>query len=376
MKYILTCLVLINICLPVTASLPEYWELPASQVPFVTDGSVKAYIVKSSPLDDEITVAVWTPDGYYTSADISYPVIYAHDGQNLFDPTFSFAGVAWELDDSTQKLIADNQITAPIIVGIYNRGNKQLRANDYFPEKALNYIPESERDDTYIWETCEKGFFGDEQAEFVVTELKPLVDNLYRTNPDRDHTFALGSSMGGLASLYLMCEYPDVFGGVACLSTHWIGSLKLDTNYNMSDDPVCANAILAYLNANLPSPDSHRLYLDMGTMGWDADNLKYESAARETAIDRGYSAKGGTLYTYDATGAGHNEYFWQIRITIPLSFLLSKAYPNDIPCIVDEDEKRNGVWIGMNGATYTHPPRAGIYIRRTGMKYIKTSLHI
>lgn len=353
-----------SICLPTAATLPVYRELPASQTPSVTDGAVKAYSVRSSLLNDEITVAIWTPDGYNTSTNDTYPAIYIHDGQNLFDPSFSFAGVAWELDGTTQKLATDGQIIAPIIVGIYNRGGKQLRPNDYFPEKAQNYIPDNERNDTYLWETCENGFNGDEHAGFVVTELKPLVDNLYRTNPDRDHTFAMGSSMGALASLYLMCEYPDVFGGVACLSTHWIGSLKLSNNYNMTDDPVCANAILAYMSDNLPSPDSHRLYFDMGTKGWDACYLKYESIARQTAIAHGYSTEDGTLAVHDAIGADHNEYFWQIRATRPLSFLLSKSYCNAIPRIEIDAKNENDTWIGLNGIVYARPPKAGIYIRK------------
>lgn len=348
------------------AQLPAYRELSGVDVPEATPGSVHRYSVTSKELNDDIIVDVWTPEGYEGDAETRYPVIYVHDGQNLFDPKFSFANVAWELDTKTQALINQGIIIPPIIVGINNRGAKNLRPNDYFPEKVLKYIPESERDKTKIFDTCKDGFFGDEAAAFVVSELKPLIDVLYRSDPSCSHTFAMGSSMGGLASLYLMCEYPLVFGGAACMSTHWIGSLELDSGYNISDDPVCAAAILAYMDAALPSPATHRLYLDQGTLGWDADYQKYEINARQIAVRHGYTVAAGTLETYDAAGAGHNEWYWQQRVDRPLKFLLDKRRVptalGRVPMRADDD----GVYVGLSGVVYKTdtgeglPP--GIYI--------------
>lgn len=310
--------------------MPEYKEISVALSPSAYPGEVRSYSVSSQELKGEVIVDVWTPQGY-SSADVTtrYPVVYAHDGQNLFDPASAYAGVAWELDKCASQLGEAGKIVTPIIVGINNRGAQGLRANDYFPEKVLDYIPDDCKDKTAIFETCKGGFLGDEEADFVVKELKPLVDYLYNTDHRQSHTFAIGSSMGGLASLYLMCEYPEVFGGVACLSTHWIGSLDLDENYAMADDPVCAEAILAYMEANLPSPSCHRLYLDQGTAGWDASYIKYEKTARQIALNKGYSIDDGSLETYDAIGAGHNEWFWQQRAYRPLEFLLSiKALGN------------------------------------------------
>lgn len=303
------------------AEVPAYREVTSS-VPAADAGSLRRFVVSSAQLKGDVTVDIWTPEGYSPRAAKTYPVVYAHDGQNLFDGSYAYADVAWEIDKTAQKLADSREIEAPIVVGINNRGTK--RANDYFPEKALNYIADADRSSTKVFETCAAGFFGDEEAAFVATELKPLVDALYCTDPSRSHTFAMGSSMGGLASLYLLCEYPDVFGGAACLSTHWIGSLDLNEDYTMNDDPVCAAAILAYMEAALPSAATHRLYLDQGTEGWDAGYLAYESVARNIALAKGYSAANGTLETYDASGAGHNEWYWQQRIDRPLKFLLGK----------------------------------------------------
>lgn len=168
-------------------------------------------------------------------------------------------------------------------------------------------------------------------------------------------TFAIGSSMGALASMYLLCEYPEIFGGAACMSTHWIGSLNLNSDYTMNDDEVCANAILQYLSDNLPSDSQHRLYLDQGTTGWDAGYLKYEVVAREIVRGKGYTEENGQLYVYDARGAGHNEWYWQQRIFIPLKFLLSKSAieaGSDAVVVPAADCGNDGLIYDLSGKSY------------------------
>ncbi len=306
------------------ASLPDY-EVISSNVPVSEYGNITRLSVASQYLGGKVIVDVWTPEDYDPLADQTYPVVYAHDGQNLFDAKFTFAGVPWGIDKACYQLKSNPDFVMPIIVGINNRGAQGLRPNDYFPENALDYISPDQRDDTFIYETCNDIFLGNEEAAFVATELKPLVDDLYKTSPGISTTFAMGSSMGALASMYLLCEYPQTFGGAACLSTHWIGSLNLNPDYTMNDDEVCANAILAYLSDHLPTDGEHRLYMDQGTKEWDAGYIKYEVIAREIVRDKGYTEANNHLYVYDAPGAGHSEWYWQQRVKIPLKFLLSRS---------------------------------------------------
>lgn len=320
--------------LSTAAQTLTYTELTTG-LPAVDNGAVRRFTVVSPTLNGSLTVDVWTPNGYTADGATRYPVVYAADGQNLFDGALAFAGVAWELDVTPQKLADAGTIPAPIVVGISNRNDK--RPNDYFPEKSINYIAEADRGNTYVFTTCAAGFNGDEYAAFVATELKPMVDQLFATNPDQAHTFALGSSMGGLISLYLMCEYPDTFGGAGCMSTHWIGSLNLNSDYTMNDDPVCANAILDYVRASMPSPSNHRIYMDQGTTGWDAGYLGYEATARQIVRDKGYSEAAGTLATYDAQGANHNEWFWQQRVDRPLTFLLGSLTAAGVEAVAAGD---------------------------------------
>lgn len=324
------CQRLLTTLLFVTGFFVSHGELPAYEIlgeniPKPEYGNISRLSITSSNLGGDVIIDIWTPHDYTEASEYTYPVVYFHDGQNLFDPAFTFAGVAWEIDKSCLRLKAGQDFAMPIIVGINNRGAEGLRPSDYFPEKALDYISPEDYDQTAIFTTCANNFLGDEEAAFVVTELKPLIDTLYNTNPSPTHTFAAGSSMGALASLYLLLEYPDVFGGVACLSTHWIGSLDLNPDYSMNDDEVCANAVLNYFRDHLPSPDTHRLYLDCGTEGWDAGYIKYETIAREIALSKGYDETLNNFSTFDAQGAAHNEWFWQQRVDRPLSFLLSST---------------------------------------------------
>ena len=343
------------------AALPEYTERKEN-APTVSPGSSTRLIVESESLGDKITVDVWFPPTYDAGPVDGFPVVYVHDGQNLFDPSLSFSSVAWELDRTAANLARDGKISAPIIVGIHNRGSKNLRPNDYFPEKAVDYIPESSKDASLIWSTCQAGFYGDEHAAFVATELKPLIDSLYNTNSGRSKTFVMGSSMGALASLYIMCEYPDVFGGAACLSTHWIGSFKMNADYTLQDDPVCGRAVLDYMANHLPAAGDHILYLDQGTVGWDGDYLQYEASARTIAGKYGYSVADGTLMTYDANGAGHNEWYWQQRASLPLAFLLSNL-TGGISAIETEGENSEVPLYDLSGRRVPTMTLPGVYIK-------------
>lgn len=361
------------------SALPEY-EAIITPSPISSYGNITRMAVDSENLDGKVIVDIWTPVEYNPSSEKRYPVLYVYDGQNLFDASFTFAGVPWGIDKACAQLASDPNFEMPIIVGINNRGAEGLRPSDYFPEKALDYISPDQMANTFIYDTCNDIFLGNEEAAFVANELKPLVDSLYNTSPGVSTTFAMGSSMGALASMYLLCEYPEVFGGAACLSTHWIGSLNLNPDYTMNDDEVCANAILQYLSDHIPTDGVHRLYMDQGTMDWDAGYLKYEIVAREIVQDKGYSEETGSLYVYDAKGAGHNEWYWQQRVNIPLKFLLSKeliedAAIEDIAAEIGSPQLENYIY-DLSGKKYSTSNferlPAGIYIQKR-RKSIKIS---
>lgn len=137
--------------------------------------------------------------------------------------------------------------------------------------------------------------------------------------------------MGGLASLYAMCEYPQIFGSAACLSTHWIGNFDYDNT-------IFPNAMLAYINDHLPDPANHCLYLDRGTTDLDSSYETWEGMARELVRSKGYMEENGNFLCMTDEGASHNEVFWALRVDLPLHFIL---HSNDDPYTPDVPDIQN-----------------------------------
>lgn len=280
-------------------------------------GTTKRFLAHCSQLDTDYTVDVLLPEGYDPSDAARYPVVYMHDGQNLFDPSISFGGVSWGIDKVLSRLSQWNTFRTPIIVGVHNR--EELRASDYLCQKVItDYIPADQLDAANIMYLVNNHPNSDAYTSFLANDLKKAIDARFNTLADRDNTFIMGSSMGGLASLYAMCEYPDVYGGAACLSTHWIGNF----DYNSTIFPT---AVLAYMADRLPSPDTHKLYLDHGTEGLDSAYPQWNRKALETAAAKDYSQESGSLLSYIAKDADHNERSWSERVNIPMQFMLDEG---------------------------------------------------
>jgi enterochelin esterase-like enzyme len=244
-------------------------------------------------------VCVWLPRGYDESR--RHPVIYAFDGQNLFDPRTSFLGIDWGLDEALTSLIEAGEVPAPLVAGIWNVAE---RPREYTPRRPFADWLDSFRKEEFLAECGSPT--SDELLRFITTELKPLVDREFATLPDAAHTLALGSSLGGLMSAYALCEYPEVFGSAGCVSTHW---------------PALEGAMERYLEARLPAPGRHRLYFDYGTETLDADYEPYQAAANSVMKRRGYT-EGKDWITLKFSGDEHSERAWRRRVHIPLRFLL------------------------------------------------------
>lgn len=258
---------------------------------------------------DARQVEVWLPPGYATDS-ARYPVLYMHDGQNVFDPTTSYGGVDWGVDETMTDLIARGEIRPAIVVAIWNT---PARGREYMAAKAVPPGQDSLGAGTPV--RYDGPWLGDRYQQFIVEELKPYIDREYRTRPGRDDTFMMGSSMGGIASLYAMAEYPQVYGGVAAVSTHW---------------PIAPDAMLSYLERRMPDPATHRLYMDIGTVTLDSLYPPYQRRADELVQRAGYRA-GVNLHSQVFTGAEHNERAWRERVHIPLRFLLGRTPPPAAP---------------------------------------------
>ncbi len=233
-------------------------------------------------------VVVYLPPQYVQSQTARFPVLYMHDGQNLFDAATAFNGNEWGLDETAEELIRANQIEPLIIVGIYNTGTQRL----------MEY--------THVRDAHRRGGRASGYARFLVRELKPFIDAEYRTLPGAADTGLGGSSLGGLVSLYIGLKHPDLFGKLAVMSPSiwWSGRdiLKLAARFQHESKP--------------------RIWLDIGT----AEQPNFDRYVRDTAdlrdilLGNGWQLEQDLAYLEDE-GAGHNEQAWGRRVRHALKFL-------------------------------------------------------
>lgn len=247
-------------------------------------GTVKVLREVESPqLGNRRDLLVYLPPSY-ARGDRRYPVIYMHDGQNLFDRATSF-GEAWEVDQTLEDASAEGM--EAIVVAIPNMGPERL--NEYSPWRDAGH---------------REGGRGDAYVDFIVQTVKPIVDRDFRTRPEREATGIAGSSMGGLISLYAFFRNPEVFGFTGVMSAaFWFASHRI---YRWIEDRPFAGG---------------RVYLDVGTSegkGEVADVRRMKNLL-ET---KGYRT-GRDLQFFVEMGGQHNERAWQRRLRRALHFLLA-----------------------------------------------------
>ncbi len=285
---------------------------PTSTNYHVSCGSLRYYPAYQSRYVTPRNVVVWLPDGYSTA--IRYDVIYMHDGQMLFDATTTWNHQEWQVDENICNLISRDEIRPCIVVAIDNTDN---RITEYFPQKTVQYL--SKKDLQGIHTSI---FTADAYLLFIVNELKPFIDSNYSTLTDPAHTFTLGSSMGGLISLYALCEYPHVFGGAACLSTHLSMLLPQPEGSPAFRNQPWAEAFRKYLNKHFPAPNAKLIYMDRGTVELDGSYAPYQDAVTRLLIGKGWDQDHFTVRTF--IGHRHMETYWAQRLSVPLTFLLHK----------------------------------------------------
>lgn len=258
-------------------------------------------------------VDIWLPPGFRKG--VPAHVLYMHDGQMLFDGRTTWNGQAWNVHRAITQLMHTGELPPTVVVGVWNHGPH--RYAEYFPQKALALVPASVRED-YIDREAQGQARADAYLRFLVEELKPLLDERLGIVSTRERTFIAGASMGGLISLYALCEYPQVFGGAAGLSTHWVSVAPSRKPQDLRDQRL-SHAFLEYLSQRLPKPGAHRVWADRGDDELDsryAPGLnRFETLLRE----RGYTATQGTARTF--AGTGHNEADWSRRVGQALAFL-------------------------------------------------------
>ena len=261
-------------------------------------------------------VDVWLPKNYNNQK--KYAVLYMHDGQMLFDTSNAWNKQEWGIDEAMSDLLHQQKIKDCMVVGIWN--DSKNRHIDYFPQKPFEALTKAEQDTMYAVnrQNGNSVFSGKVQSDnylkFLVYELKPFIDKKFATNKTPAATFIAGSSMGGLISIYALCEYPKIFGGAACLSTHWPGIFNADNPF--------PKVMQVYLKTHLPEAKNHKIYFDYGTLTLDAMYEPYQLEVDKIMANKGYSTKNWMTKKFE--GENHSEIAWSKRVRIPLEFLLRK----------------------------------------------------
>jgi predicted alpha/beta superfamily hydrolase len=234
-------------------------------------------------------VIVQLPPGYQEEPARRYPVLYMHDGQNLFDPATAFGGVEWGVHRTAQALTARNEIDRLIIVGVYNTG--EHRIDEYTPT---------------VDSRQKRGGKADLYGRFIVEELKRFLDRRYRTMTGPEHTGMGGSSLGGLVTLYLGLKYPQVFSRLMVMSP----SVWWD------------QGVILRVVRGLKAKPSTRIWLDMGTKeGKFAPGQA--RALRDELIAQGWRLN-SDLKFMQVKGGQHNERDWGERVEPALKFLFPR----------------------------------------------------
>lgn len=267
--------------------------------------------VKPRPVD------VWLPTNYSNSK--KYNVLYMHDGQMLFDGSSTWNKQEWKVDEVVSKLNLENKIDDIIVVAIWNIPS--FRHTDLYPKKPYKSLTKNQQDEIEIqakklnmdWSADKIN--SDNYLKFIVKEVKPFIDKNYSVYTDAKHTAIMGSSMGGLISMYAICEYPKVFSKASCLSTHWIGFREFANN------PI-PESFFAYMAKKMPNSSKHKIYFDYGTETLDADYIKYEYRVDEILMSKGYKKENYKNLKFE--GENHSEASWQKRIDIPIEFMFGK----------------------------------------------------
>lgn len=265
--------------------------------------------IKDSLLISDKNYVVYLPKNYAKNTTKHYPVLYMMDAQNLFIDSLAYGGYAWRINRVVDSLIDKNILEEFIIVSVEHAG--VYRFAEYMPQKPMEKLYPIKGN---LRNIMEFPIYSDNYLKFLTHNLKPSIDKNYRTKSDPENTFIGGSSMGGLISMYAVCEYPNFFGGAMCLSTHWIVGFD-DSN------PEASQTLINYFSENLPK--NKKWYFDFGTKGLDQYYETWQNQIDSILAKNNY-VQNQNWMTRKYKGHDHNERFWNARLDVPLKFILGK----------------------------------------------------
>lgn len=283
-------------------------------------GKLKTIPSFKSKFVDARRVDFWMPEGIPAGTKLS--VLIMHDGQMLFDSNSTWNHQEWAVDETITQLYKEKKIPPLLVIAVWNNGSK--RHFEYMPELALKQNLNKPQLDSLLYvlrrdkgngKIDSVGFLGENYLKFLTKEILPYASKNFPLKSGKNNTAIMGSSMGGIISLYAACRYPDVFGKSAALSMHWPILYSNDLPY--------PDAILSFMRTHIPDPSKgNRFYIDSGTETLDALYPVWLKRGNLLMKDIGYSSN--QYKSQILEGEDHSERAWAKRLASILEYLYQK----------------------------------------------------
>lgn len=302
-----------------TASAPARMDDATRAIPVVSAGQIETWRALDGGAAGPMSVWVWLPPGYDAARGKRFPVLYMHDGQNLFDRNLTKFDQEWGIDETITRMARQGDLRHWIVVGVQS---PPARYRTLFPAKLPPSLSPALRKRVEALDdgNAKGSFASDAYLRFLTQTVKRRVDASFRTLAGPADTAVMGSSMGGLMAFYAMTEHPRVFGQAAAVSMH---VALADPTDKAIDHAAAARdvaeAFRRYLAGSPVRPATNRLYVDHGSGTLDGSYGPYSAALMPILQRAGWREESFAFRTY--AGAEHNETAWSQRVDIPLAFL-------------------------------------------------------
>lgn len=247
---------------------------------------------------DNHKVDVWVPASLHAKT----PVLLMHDGRNIFDEKDSFTGKTWEVIPAIRDEVRGDN---PLVIAVWGLSD-ETRLRELSPQSITARHPEFWDKVPEEYKTTGTESFGDSYVSLISDAVLPFMLERYGIEHDKSRTAVMGSSMGGLISLYTMANRPQLFGTAICFSTHW---------------PLGGEVLVQELTDILPTGEDHRVWTDSGTIELDASYPPFHELATKKLEAKGYRAPENlvaSIYPY----TGHHESYWARRVADALNWWL------------------------------------------------------
>lgn len=243
-------------------------------------------------------VDFWAPQGG------SDHVLIAHDGQNIFDRKTATFLYTWKLTQTSIRIAKEAKKNPPLIIGVFHSSNKSDphgRGKDLCPEDAFrDGIEPASKPDFNVDELR-----GNKYLSQIFDDIAPRIAQFTNSNYRPEKTAMIGSSMGGLATLYAAIKHSDRFHTALALSPHWV---------------LAGNPLVDWMVPKLPKLERFKLWMSRGTKGLDATYAELQNYANTLMIDREGKSTNFTSKVFN--GLSHNERSWSRIVGEPLKFWL------------------------------------------------------